>query len=125
MNSQTSLSRADLEHAEALLREILVEDFEREAKTDAGSLQRMLVHLVNMHVAVTTSPELQANAAKRLGDFAVTTTRMTVRNPEVAPKLNRLSHALRTASERLAGAAHDVSAPAPGSGDSTPSSTPD
>lgn len=120
MNSQTSLSRADLEHAEALLREVLVEDFERDAKTDAGSLQRMLVHLVNMNVAVSTSPEQHANAAKRLGDFAVTTTRMTARHPDAAPRLNRLTHALRTASARLTDSTTVVAEHAPvaqGAGD--------
>ena len=101
MNSQTLTSRADLEHAETLLREVLVRDFAPNAKGDAGSLTRMLVHIVNIHHAVATSPERHTNAAKRLGDFAVVTTRMTRRNPEAAPKLNRLAHALRTASRRL------------------------
>jgi len=102
MHSQTLSSRSDLEHAEALLREVLVDDFERDAKADAGSLSRMLVHLVNMHQALSVSTDDQANVAKRLGDFAVNTTRMSTRNPEAAPKLDRLAHALRTASTRLA-----------------------
>lgn len=102
MNSQTLSSRADLEHAEAVLREVLVADREQPDKRDAGSLGRMLVHIVNIHQAVGSSPERHSNAAKRLGDFAMTTTRMIERNPESAPKLNRLTLALRTASERLA-----------------------
>jgi hypothetical protein len=101
MNSQILSSRADLEHAEALLREVLVRDFESNSTGDAGSLARMLVHVVNIHHAVSTSPERLSNAAKRLGDFAVVTARMTTRNPDAAPNLNRLAHALRTASERL------------------------
>ena len=68
---------------------------------ECQSLGRMLVHLVNMHEAIATSPELHANVAKRLGDFAATTTRMADRNPEVASKVKRLSQALDTARSRL------------------------
>lgn len=101
MNSQTSTSRADLEFAEAALREVLVEDFKKEARTDALSLDRMLVHIVNMHEAISSSPERHANVAKRLGDFAITTTRMASRNPDAATRLTRLSQALGAASQRL------------------------
>jgi hypothetical protein len=101
MNSQTLSSRADLEFAEAALREVLVSEFKQEAKADAESLDRMLVHIVNMHEAISTSPERHANVAKRLGDFAVTTNRMAGRNPVAASKLTRLSQALGTASLRL------------------------
>ena len=101
MNSQTLSSRADLEFAEAALRDILVEDFRRDARSDAMSLDRMLVHLVNMHEAIHTAPEQLANVAKRLGDFAVTTTKMASRHPDAASKLTRLSRALDAASSRL------------------------
>ena len=101
MDSQLMSSRADLEIAEAALRDVLVEEFQDEAKPEAKSLGRMLVHLVNMHEAIGTSPERHANVAKRLSDFAITTTRMANRSPEAAPKLKRLAQALDTASSRL------------------------
>jgi hypothetical protein len=101
MNSQTLSSRADLEFAEAALREVLISEFKQEAKADAESLDRMLVHIVNMHEAISNSPERHANVAKRLGDFAVTTNRMAGRNPVAASKLTRLSQALGNASQRL------------------------
>jgi len=101
MNSQTVSSRADLEFAEAALREVLIGEFKEDGRADARSLDRMLVHIVNMHEAISRSPENYANVAKRLGDFAVTTTRMANRNPDVAPKLTRLSQALGAASQRL------------------------
>jgi len=101
MNSHTLSSRVDLEFVEAALREVLVEEFKRDARSDAMSLDRMLVHIVNMHEAISTSPERHANVAKRLGDFAVTTTKMASRNPDAASKLTRLSEALGAASQRL------------------------
>jgi len=101
MNSQTLSSRADLEFAEAALREVLVSEFRQDAKADAESLDRMLVHLVNMHEAISSSPERHANVAKRLADFATTSSRMAERNPAAATKLARLSTALRSASERI------------------------
>jgi hypothetical protein len=76
-------------------------EFKRDATADATSLDRMLVHIVNMHEALSTSPERHANVAKRLGDFALVTTRMASRNPQAAPKLTRLSWALGAASLRM------------------------
>src|SRR4051812_14517096 len=107
MNSATLSTRADLEFAEVALRDVLMREFGEQGQTDARSLDRMLIHLVNMHEAISTSPEGHANVAKRLGDFAVTTSRMAGRNPDAAPKLTRLSDALRTASARL-GQRHDA-----------------
>jgi hypothetical protein len=102
MNSQASVSRADLEFAEVILRGMLEEEeFREEAKADAGSLDRMLVHLVNMNGVIGSSPDQHPNAAKRLGDFAATTARMADRHPDVASKLHKLSGALRIAGERL------------------------
>ena len=101
MNSQTLSSRADLEFAEAALREVLIGEFRRDARADAMSLDRMLVHIVNMRAAIDTSAEQHANVAKRLGDFALSTTRMAGRHPDAAPRLTRLSQALGAASQRL------------------------
>src|SRR6187200_2663074 len=91
MNSQTASSRAELEFAEVALRDILSREFAADAKGDARSLSRMLVHLVNMHEAICISPDRHANVAKRLGDFAGMTSRMASRHPVVASKLTRLS----------------------------------
>jgi hypothetical protein len=101
MYSQTPSPRADLQIAEAALREVLVEAFKQDAKADAMSLDRMLVHIVNMYEAIDTSPDRLANVAKRLDDFATTTARMADRNPAAAPKLSKLSEALRATSVRL------------------------
>lgn len=85
-----------------MLRGVLDEEFRKEARADAQSLDRMLVHLVNMNGAISTSPETHTNVVKRLGDFAVTTTRMAERNPAAAPQLEQLAEALRKASQGLA-----------------------
>lgn len=101
MNSQTSTSRAELEHAEATLRQILRDDVLSSARSDATSLSRILVHVVNMHQAISLSPERHANVAKRLDDFAASTSKMASRNPAAAPKLSELSNSFRAAGERL------------------------
>jgi uncharacterized damage-inducible protein DinB len=101
MNSQTSVSRSDVEHAEALIRALIAGDFGTRAAADAKSLARMLVHLVRIQTAISASPERHANAAKRLQDFSVVTWRMTARNPDAAEDLTRITHALRTAGLRL------------------------
>ena len=103
MNSRTSISRAQLEHAEALLRDVLLADFQRDAKSDAVSLGRMLIHIVNIHRAVSIYTDRHANAAKRLGDFAAATSRMTARYPASATKLARLVKCFRAASVGLTG----------------------
>lgn len=101
MNSHTSSSRGELEFAEAALREALARGFGDDANADARSLGRMLVHLVKMNQAISVSPDSHANVAKRLADFAVTTTRMARRNPDAAAKLTRLSEALRVTGVRM------------------------
>jgi len=101
MNSQTCSSRADIEVAEVALRAVLVDEFRKEAKSDAQSLDRMLVHLVNMNLLLATSPEIQANVKKRLGDFAAATARMANRQPAAGPKLTQAAEKLQKASERL------------------------
>lgn len=93
--------RAELELAELRLREVLVEEFRKDAKSDAMSLDRILVHVVNMNEAISTSPERHDNVAKRLDDFAGMTSRMASRNPASASKLERLSEALRAVSARI------------------------
>ena len=109
MDTRIAISRARLEHAEALLREVLVRDFEASQPAEAGSLGRMLVHIVNMNHAVSTSLDEHANVAKRLGDFATTTARITVPDAESAARLARLVAALKLAKEGLEEEAPDAS----------------
>jgi hypothetical protein len=90
-----------IEVAENALRAVLVEEFRKEAKADAQSLDRMLAHLVNMNQSVATSPESHPNVKKRLGDFAATAARMANRNPDAGPQLADVAEKLRTASERI------------------------
>jgi hypothetical protein len=101
MNSRVSISRARLQQAEALLREVLVHDFETAQPAEAGSLGRMLVHIVNMNRAVSMSTDGYANVAKRLGDFANTTSRITVPDADSAARLARLVAALKLAKAGL------------------------
>ena len=54
-----------------------------------------------MHEAISISPERHANVAKRLSDFALSTSKMASRHPEAAPKLAQLSESFRAAGERL------------------------
>jgi hypothetical protein len=103
MDSRISISRSRLEHAEALLRELLDPEFVDSQPSEAGSLGRMLVHLVNMNHAVSTSTDGYANVAKRLGDFANTTSRITVPDEDAAARLARLVAALKSAKAGLEG----------------------
>ncbi len=112
MNSQTMVSRGRLEHVEALLRDVLARDFEGDTKGDAGSLGRILVHIVNIHHRVSTVPDGHSNAAKRLGDFAVTMDRMASGKPRSAQRLTRLAAALRVARAGMDGMSARL-APAP------------
>ena len=101
MNSNTSISRGRLEHAEALLREVLIRDFDSDSTGDAGSLGRILIHIVNMHRAVSTSTDGHENVAKRLGDFAQVMERMKPPNAGSAARLTRLAGALQSAKSGL------------------------
>lgn len=101
MNSQTCSSRADIEVAEVALRAVLADEFRKEARSDAQSLDRMLVHLVNMNQFLGATPEIQPNVKKRLGDFAAIATRMANRNPQVGARLKDAAEKLQAASDRL------------------------
>jgi hypothetical protein len=98
MQSPIPSARAELETAEAELRTLLVGDFRQNAKEDASSLDRILVHIGNIHQAIDVFPDRRANAAKRLEDFAAIAARMTRRHPAATDQLSRLATALRTAS---------------------------
>jgi hypothetical protein len=101
MDSRTSIPRVQLEHAEALLRGVLVADFQHDAKGDAVSLRRMLAHLVNIHHAVCVYTDRHTHAARRLVDFANVTDRMASRYPANATGLTRLVAAFRAAGAGL------------------------
>jgi hypothetical protein len=97
MNSQVSTSRARLEQAEALLRDALAHDFADDTQGDAASLNRILVHMVNMQRAISGPPDAHPNVAKRLADFGQVMTRMNKRRPAASARLSRLSDALNLA----------------------------
>jgi hypothetical protein len=101
MDSRTSVSRGRLEHAEALLREVIIRDFDADQTGEAGSLGRILIHIVNMHRAVSTSSDEHRNVAKRLGDFALVLRRVTPPTAGSAVRLTRLAGALDAARSGL------------------------
>src|SRR5688572_7418620 len=101
MNTQPTPAHQVLETAKLSLQDVLDETFRSEANAEAATLDRMLVHLKNMDAAIEAAPDVQANIVKRLGDFAVTASRMAVHNLAAAPKLTRLADVLRAASQRL------------------------
>jgi hypothetical protein len=103
MDSRIAISRSRLDHAEALLREVLVRDFDGTRPAEGGSLGRMLIHIVNMNRAVSLSEGGHENVAKRLGDFAVTTSKITVPDSDSAERLARLVAALKLAKSGLEG----------------------
>lgn len=95
MNSETLSCSAHLEEAQALIRNVLLRDFD--SSSDAKSLDRILFHLGNIQQAVSASSESHVNAAKRLGDFALTAERISGRNLGAVAELTRLSDTLRAA----------------------------
>jgi hypothetical protein len=100
-----------LEQAEAQLRDIFQRHLPN-APAEAGSLGRMLTHVVNIRRAVHESPEVHANAAKRLGDFALTVERMAKRAPandeEMTERITNLANTLKIAGHELASAKSTV-----------------
>ena len=101
MNTPTLSPRVDIQSAEEALRELLANDFRSEAKEDAGSLDRILIHLANIQTSIESTPACLPNAAKRLNDFATMTTRMATRNPQAKDPLTKLTVALQTAGARV------------------------
>ena|SRR5688572_19912764 len=93
-----------LERAEAQLRDICER---RPAQApEASALARILIHIVNIRRSLTESDRDQANAAKRLVDFANAVLRMGKRiapdEADVAARLDTLADTLRTAGTQLA-----------------------
>jgi hypothetical protein len=110
MNSQVSTSRARLEQAEALLRDALAHDFAGDTQGDAASLNRILVHMVNMQRAISGPPDAHVNVAKRLADFGQVMTRLNKRRPSASDRLARLSEALKLASSSFRAANEPMTA---------------
>ncbi len=101
MQTNIAAYQADIESAQASLRNVLVGDFRESATVEAGSLARILTHVENIQRAIAESPACHDNAAKRLGDFADITLRMESRFPKWAEKFSAASKSLRAASVRL------------------------
>src|SRR3954468_9289161 len=101
MDSRTSISRGRLEHAEGLLREVIDRDFDAKLTGEGGSLNRILVHIVNMNRVVRTSSGENMKVAKPLGNFAHVRETMSPPTPESAARPTRLASALNSASEAL------------------------
>lgn len=101
MNTPTLSPRVEIQSAEEALRELLASDFRNEAREDAGSLNRILMHLANIKSSIVTMPACLPNAVKRLNDFATLTTRMATRNPQSRDPLTKLTVALQTAGARV------------------------
>ncbi len=101
MNTATPSPQADIHVAELALRDVLAGEIREEARDVANSLDRMLVHVVNMKSAVESTPASHTNVAKRLKDFSVTTARLAAKHPKSAVKLERLSEAFRDAGAQV------------------------
>ncbi len=72
---------------------------------DAGSVRRMVVHIVNINLSVLASTHDHLNATKRLKDFAFTLARIA-RNAEppseeLTTRMARVAENLRAASDEL------------------------
>jgi hypothetical protein len=97
MNTTTLSPKVEIQNAETALRDLLSDDFRRDAREDAGSLDRTLIHLKNIQEGIESTPACRPNAAKRLNDFAVTMSRMAMRHPQSVDQFAKVSEALRTA----------------------------
>lgn len=75
---------------------------------DAGSVERMLVHITNINSSVLASTQDHVNASKRLNDFALTLERIARKavppNEELVTAMTAVVDDLRLASQELAGA---------------------
>jgi hypothetical protein len=75
--------------------------------SDAGSVQRIAIHITNINSSVMASTRDYANAAKRLNDFAATLARMARKTPlpddTLTNRMRQIAASLRGASDELAG----------------------
>lgn len=95
-----------LNHAEMQLREICATPARLDPAIDAGSLNRMLVHIRNINASVCTSTRDHVNAAKRLSDFAATLGRMASKSTSIdadlAARIDSVAATLRDAGADIA-----------------------
>jgi hypothetical protein len=95
-----------LDRAAAELRDICRDNALLAAPFDAGSLARMLVHIRNINQSVLASSRDHVNAAKRLGDFAVTLGRIAkhvaTENGDLAQRVTNVAKILQAAGIELA-----------------------
>src|SRR5438046_1815151 len=94
MSDTPQVLDSPLEQAAAQLRE-LAQRQQSIAPAEANVLRRMLTHIVNMKRSVLSSAQDHANAAKRLGDFSLTLSKM-------ADNLQAADHGLATRLKQLA-----------------------
>jgi hypothetical protein len=74
---------------------------------DAGSVERIAVHITNINASVTASSRDHVNASKRLNDFATALARIarntTPPNEVLTDRIRLIGASLRGVSDRLAG----------------------
>jgi hypothetical protein len=74
---------------------------------DAGSVDRIAVHITNINASVTASTLDHANAAKRLNDFAAALARIARNcappNDALTSRMGQIAASLRGVSAELAG----------------------
>ncbi len=109
MSDTTQIQENPLAHAELQLREICESHAQFDEAIDAGSLNRMLVHIRNINASVTTSTRDHVNAAKRLTDFSVTLGRLATKsstlNADLSMRIANLAGMLRSAGAEISGGA--------------------
>jgi hypothetical protein len=74
---------------------------------DAGSVERIAVHITNINASITSSTLDHANAAKRLNDFAAALSRIAsnsaIPNAALTSRMGQIAASLRGVSAELAG----------------------
>jgi hypothetical protein len=106
MSDSTPTVDNPLESAITQLRNICSDREVLKSSIDAGSVTRILVHLVNISTSVLASTQDHVNASKRLNDFAVALARIAKKsdapNEVLTTRMTSVSETLRGASEELA-----------------------
>jgi len=95
-----------LEYAITQLRRISSDPELLKSSIDAGTVRRMVGHLVNINLSVLASTQDHVNASKRLNDFALTLARIAKKsespNEVLTTQMTSVTMTLRAASEALA-----------------------
>lgn len=73
---------------------------------DAGSVERIAIHITNINASITASTVDHANASKRLNDFAAALSRIArnsaLPNEELTSRMGEIAASLRDVSAELA-----------------------